>query len=93
MKLHYEWDSEVIRIEETANGDDTEFSIELMGQKPHDEALRLVQTYFESNKVHTDVLLYAYPDHRYRVIVRKDYYEEFLLELMKHRLLRALEWK
>jgi hypothetical protein len=43
--------------------------------------------------VYTDVLFYAYPDQTYKVIVRRDYYVEFVLELMKHKLLQSVEWK
>ncbi|MEF3304691.1 hypothetical protein [Paenibacillus sp. GYB003] len=93
MNMHYEWDAETIRIEESANGEDTEFAIEIVRHDPFAESMKRVQAHFEANEVHTDVLFYAYPGHRYQVIVRKDYYVDFLLELMKHRLLRALEWK
>lgn len=43
--------------------------------------------------MYTVVLFYAYANHEYRVIVRRDYYVDFLLEMMKHRLLRSAEWK
>lgn len=93
MKLHYRWNPDVIRIEESVNGEDAEFQIRLLWERPEEAAMRLVQSYFEANQVHTDVLFYLYPEHRYRVIVRKDFYNDFLLELLKHRLLLSLEWK
>lgn len=93
MKLHYQWDPSGIEIRESGNGDDTEFQIKLHREQPYEASMRLVQKYFEANEIHTDVLFYLYPDHLYRVIVRKDYYSDFLLELLKHRLLISLEWK
>ncbi|TMV46813.1 hypothetical protein FE783_24545 [Paenibacillus mesophilus] len=92
MKLSYDWDAGIVRIQESGNGDDTEFQIELVQDQPYAAAMRRVQQFFEDNQVHTDVLFYLYPGHKYRVIVRKDYYNDFLLELLKHRLLRSLEW-
>ncbi|MDF2719415.1 MAG: hypothetical protein K0R28_6340 [Paenibacillus sp.] len=93
MRLHYRWDPDAVRIEETGNGEDTEFQIRLLRGRAEEAAMRQVQSYFEANQVHTDVLFYLYPEHRYRVIVRKDFYNDFLLELLKHRLLLSLEWK
>ncbi|MDF2718435.1 MAG: hypothetical protein K0R28_5360 [Paenibacillus sp.] len=92
MKLSYDWDPGIVRIQESGNGDDTEFLIELVQNQPYAAAMRQVQQYFEANHVHTDVLFYLYPGHKYRVIVRQDYYNDFLLELLKHRLLRVLRW-
>ncbi|MDF2715784.1 MAG: hypothetical protein K0R28_2709 [Paenibacillus sp.] len=93
MRLVYKWDPNVAEIQESGNGDDTEFRIKLLREQPYEASMRLVQKYFEANEVHTDVLFYLYPEHQYRVIVRKDYYTDFLLELLKHRLLLSLEWK
>lgn len=93
MKLRYEWDPSALRIEESADGEDIEFQIDLLSERPYTEAMRQVQACFEANRVHTDVFFYAYPGHRYKVIVRKDFYEDFLLELMRRRLLRALAWE
>lgn len=93
MRLHYQWDTRAANFQENENGTDTEFRIQLLREHPHVETMRLVQKHFEANEIHTDVLFYVYPDHQYQVIVRKDYYNDFLLELMKHRLLLSLEWK
>lgn len=92
MKLDYRWDAALISIEEKVDGKDYEFRIRLL-QAPNVEAMRKVQHLFESNDVYTDVLFYAYPEHEYRVIVRQDFYADFILALMHHQLLRSVEWK
>ncbi|SFI49732.1 hypothetical protein SAMN02799624_01053 [Paenibacillus sp. UNC496MF] len=91
--LTYQFDDKRIRMQESPNGDDIEFRIELL-----DDAetlvprLKAVRAYFEDNDVLTDVLFYAYPNHVYAAIVRPDYYADFVLQLMKHRLLRSVAW-
>jgi hypothetical protein len=90
--LTYCFDENVIRISETANNDDTEFRIRIIQERPYLEAMKEVQKEFEHNRVYTDVLFYLYPNHEFHAIVRKDYYAEFVLELMKHRLLQKVEW-
>ena len=92
MKLNYQWKPDVIRLEERVNGNDVEFQIELLQEGPYVKAMGQVQKYFEANNIHTDVLFYVYPEHRYQVIVRKDYYNDFVLELMRRQLLTRVEW-
>lgn len=88
----YQYDKTGLVIQETKNGDDSEFHIKL-----HDPAyltaLHKVRSYFDSNKIHTDVLFYTHPNHDYQIIVRKDFYVDFILSLFKHRLLESVEWQ
>lgn len=95
MTLVYQADPSIVQLKETPGegGKDTEFDIQLLVNHPYAEALKAIQHDFESNKVHTDVSFYAYKDHHYRVIVRNDYYVDFILALMKHRLVKQAEWK
>lgn len=90
--LKYSYNLNVIQIKEVPNGDDCEFQIKILQESPYLEGIKNVQRVFEENKVYTDVLFYAYENHRYKIIVRKDYYVPFMLELMKQRLLTKLEW-
>ncbi|MBO9610867.1 MAG: hypothetical protein J7639_33255 [Paenibacillaceae bacterium] len=90
--LTYQYDEHVIQISETANNDDTEFRIRIIQEQPYWDAMKEVQKEFEHNRVHTDVLFYLYPNHEFHAIVRKEYYADFVLELMKHRLLQKVEW-
>jgi hypothetical protein len=69
-----------------------EFRISILQENPYLEGMKQVQRKFEDDRVYTDALFYLYPNHEYRVIVRKDYYIDFVLELMKHRLLQSVEW-
>lgn len=91
MKLIYDWDPNIIDISEAEVLNDIEFSIKVVSP-PHFEDMRIIQKIFDSNHVITDVLVYTYTNHEYRVIVRKDYYEDFILQLMKYRLLTKVEW-
>ncbi|MFC4810435.1 hypothetical protein [Paenibacillus sp. GCM10023250] len=91
--LTYEFDDKRIRLQESPNGADIEFRIELLRDaEAFVPKLKAVRAYFEDNDVLTDVLFYAYPNHVYTAIVRPDYYADFVLQLMKHRLLRSVAW-
>jgi len=90
--LTYHYDEKVIRISETINNDDTEFRIHLLQEHPYMEAMKQVQKEFDHNRVYTDALFYVFPNREFHIIVRKDYYTDFVLGLMKHRLLQKVEW-
>jgi hypothetical protein len=90
MKYHF--DPEIIIIEESDNDVDVEFRIRLLKETPYLGKLKCVKRKFEDNDIYTDALFYAYIKNEYRVIVRKDYYVEFVLELMKQQLLISVEW-
>jgi hypothetical protein len=90
--LTYSHNEEIIKIQETPNGSDIEFHIEILKEDPYVHFLKQVQRYFEDNRIHTDVLFYVKTQHHYSVIVRSDYYEDFVLQLMRHRLLQSVEW-
>lgn len=91
MKLTYRYNAEVICISETPNDADVEFEIKIVAENML-AAIKEVQKVFEENKVYTDVLFYPYEKLRYRVIVRQDYYVDFILSLLKRRLIDSAEW-
>lgn len=90
--LTYRYNKAVLELEETKNGTDVEFHIRLLQEGPCLEAIKRVQQTFDDNRVLTDVLFYAYPEHDYKIIVRQDFYIDFVMELMKQRLLQSVEW-
>ncbi len=81
--LAYTYDEQQIELSETANERDVEFRIRVIGNESFDQKMQAVQNDFEHNEVLTDVFFYAYKDHSY----------QFILALMKHRILRSMEWK
>lgn len=91
MKLDYTYDYQVMELTETPNGKDVEFELRLLSEDNW-KRIKEVQKRFESDEVYTDVLFYPYENFRIRAIVRHDYYTDFILELMKHRLLTKVEW-
>jgi hypothetical protein len=90
--LKYEYDPNVIQINENQNENDVEFRIHLLQEESCLDGIKKVQKEFEDNRMYTDVLFYIYPNHEYRVIVRRDYYDDFVLEMMKRRLLQSVKW-
>ena len=90
--LRYKFDPNILRIAESENENDTEFRIHILQEEPYLKEMKAIRQKFEEDRVYTDVLFYLYPQHEYRVIVRKDHYGDFVLELMKHRLLKSVEW-
>ncbi len=91
MKLTYKFNENVMKLTEAKNGADIEFNITFLTNefKPQIEK---VEKHFSENKVITDVLVYAHKNHHYQIIVRKDFYDEFIIELFKHRLLLEVKW-
>lgn len=95
MPLIYHYDPEQVRIRETVNDEDVEFELTFLQDEPLFSKMREVQKRFEDNDVYTDVLFYLNQDQerQYRIIVCKDFYDDFLLALLKYRILNGLEWK
>jgi hypothetical protein len=91
--LAYQYNNKDIEIVESRNGEDIEFHLQVLD---HVEEilpkLKAVRAFFESDDVYTDVLFYTYPNHRYSAIVRPEFYADFVLQLMKHKLLIQVEW-
>jgi hypothetical protein len=92
MQVVYEFDKNAVVITEKDNGEDKEFTIKL-----HDESLddgvHEVRDFFEQNKVYTDVLFYTHSDHSFQIIVKNEYYTDFVLKLFKEKLLTSVNWK
>ncbi len=91
MKLTYTFDEKIMKLTESKNGEDIEFNITFMTNefKPQIEK---VEKYFSENNIITDVLVYAHKNHHYQIIVRKDFYEEFILQLFKQQLILEVKW-
>lgn len=91
--LTYTYNQEILTLRELPNENDVEFQITLLQEKPYIDGMKQIQKHFEENEIITDVLFYINQKHEYRVIVRNDYYIDFVLELMKHRLLQSVQWQ
>lgn len=91
MKVEYKYDAQLLDIKETTNGDDLEFTITLLDNQLK-KGLKLVREYFEENKILTDIHYYIHPNNRYQIIVRKDFYNEFLIQLFRQQLLQEIKW-
>ena len=92
MQLTYRFDQARVEIKETDTGTDTEFEIKILEDGPLIAGIKEIHKFFEENRVYTDVMFYVYEHHQYKVIVRQDYYTDFILALMKHHLLLSVEW-
>jgi endo-1,4-beta-mannosidase len=90
--LVYTFDNQIIEIREAVNGNDMEFTIRIVQEEPYLERFRQVEHFFNENGVISDVFFYPHVNHEFQVIVRSDYYADFVLELMKRRLLKSVEW-
>ncbi|UJF33854.1 hypothetical protein [Paenibacillus hexagrammi] len=90
--LTYTYDQQIIDIQEKVNEPDVEFHIQIVGDPQLGEKLKQIQYVFEHDSVLTDVLFYTYPNQKYQIIVRQDFYDDFILALMKHKLLQRVEW-
>lgn len=89
--LRYSYNREMLEIMEKENGQDREFLFHFKADGQVQEFYK-VRAHFDSDRVITDVFFYPQADHHYRVIVRKDYYIDFVLALFKYQLLSHIEW-
>jgi hypothetical protein len=90
--LKYEYDRNDLQIQETQNGDDIEFTIQVFNEQEVISKLKAVRDHFEDNDIYTDVLFYSYANQRYSAIVRPEFYTDFVLQLMKFRIFNRVEW-
>lgn len=91
MKLNYTFNDSLISLKEMQNGNDVEFTITLL-EKNLKPQLEKVEDFFNQNNIVTDVLFYVHKNQHYQIIVRKDFYEDFVLQLFKQQLLHEVKW-
>ncbi|WP_040204340.1 hypothetical protein [Neobacillus jeddahensis] len=91
MKLEYVYDKKLLSLKEAANENDIEFSIKLLEPELKNR-LQKVREYFDDNDVLTDLLYYIHPQNKYQVIVKKDFYNEFIIQLFRFQLIQAIRW-
>lgn len=92
LQLKYDFDPKEMLILETEGDSDVEFEIKFIGDPSIALRLKEVQKKFAENDVYTDALFYLYEDQRHKIIVRKEYYIDFIMALMKYQLLTRVEW-
>jgi hypothetical protein len=91
MKVEYTYDQNLLELKESINGNEVEFQIRLFDSELKNK-LKKVRQYFDENKVLTDIYFYIHPNNSYQVIVRRDYYDEFIIQLFTQQLLKELKW-
>ncbi|MEH7117933.1 hypothetical protein V7128_11000 [Neobacillus vireti] len=91
MRVEYSYDSKLIQLNESANGADIEFFITLFENELKKKLMK-VRQYFDDNKVLTDIHYYIHPNNNYQVIVRNDFYNEFIIQLFRQQLLKEIKW-
>lgn len=91
MKLVYKYDAKLFDLKEKPNGEDIEFSLTLLDVEVK-KSLVKIREYFDANNIITDIQVYTHPNNHYQIIVRKDFYHDFVLQLFKQQLLQELKW-
>jgi hypothetical protein len=91
MKVAYKFNNQLIELVETSNGDDSEFSLTLI-DKNLKKKVEKVREYFDENNILTDIYFYIHPNNRFQIIVRKDFYDEFLIQLFRQQLVNEIKW-
>jgi hypothetical protein len=91
MKIEYKYNKELLKITEELNGDDMEFHLTFFEA---DLKLRIekIKEFFNENSIVTDILVYKHPNNHFQIIVRKDFYQDFILQLFKQQLIQELRW-
>jgi hypothetical protein len=89
----YEFDPAVIQVKEIPNDEEIEIQIKLLQSEPYVKQLKQVKDFFDNNDRYTEVLFYFCKNNKCRIIVKPDYYVDLILMLMRHQLLKKVEWK
>lgn len=92
MRPTYYYDEEKLKLKESQNGDDIEFNLTFVDQT-FKKKLLSVKEFFNENDIYTDLLIYTHSDKHVQIIVRKDFYIDFLLQLFKQQLLLEIKWE
>ncbi|MEH7504494.1 hypothetical protein V7152_21180 [Neobacillus drentensis] len=91
MKVAYKYVEKLLELHETANGDDFEFTLTFVDHK-WKEKIEKIREYFDANNILTDIHFYIHPNNRIQIIVRKDFYNEFIIQLFRQQIVEAIKW-
>jgi len=90
--VSYTYNHDLIEIQESANKEDTTFTIQVKSDEMRQQVKQL-RNFFEDNKDLTDAMFYTLQDGRYEIIVRSNSYLLFLLHAFRFRCIETLAWK
>ncbi len=79
-------------LKEMKNEDDYEFTITIQDVERFLPAMKQIQDHFEEVGPLTDVLFYVHQQHEFHIIVRRDYYVDFILSLCKYQFVDSVKW-
>ncbi|QIZ06954.1 hypothetical protein HFZ78_09810 [Priestia megaterium] len=91
MKVNYRYDEQILDLKETANDDDFEFTLTFVDNN-WKKKVEKIREYFDENNILTDIHFYIHPNNRFQIIVRKDYYNEFLIQLFSQQIVKEIKW-
>jgi hypothetical protein len=91
MKATYKYDKQFLSLEETLNGEDFEFTLTFV-EKNWRKKIEKIREHFDANNILTDIHFYIHPNNRFQVIVRKDFYNEFIIELFRQQIVQEIKW-
>ncbi|MBT2700212.1 hypothetical protein ACSU6B_23845 [Neobacillus sp. C211] len=91
MKVEYKYNEQLLDLKETANGDDFEFTLTFVENK-WKKKIEEIRGYFDSNNILTDIHFYIHPNNRFQIIVRKDFYNEFIIQLFRQQIVKEIKW-
>ena len=91
MMLLYKYDETKMELKEAQNEDDIEFNLILFDEEVKMQLLK-IKKFFSENNIVTDLLVYTHSDRHIQIIVRKDFYYDFVLQLFKYHLLDEVKW-
>ncbi|MEH7746372.1 hypothetical protein V7659_15200 [Neobacillus drentensis] len=91
MKVAYKYNEQFLELKETLNGDDFEFTLTFVDNK-WKKKIEEIREYFDTNDILTDIHFYIHPNNRFQIIVRKDFYNEFIIQLFKQQIVEEIIW-
>ncbi|MEX2460724.1 MAG: hypothetical protein WD469_05410 [Paenibacillaceae bacterium] len=90
--LDYKFVQEGFTLTEQKNNDDFEFTIVIKDTERYLPAMKQIREQFDRDGIYTDVLFYVHKNNEYQIIVRPEYYIDFILCLFKYQFVNSVNW-
>lgn len=92
MDLQYGFKASQVEISEEDQADEKVIWVQLLDDRLVKE-MHQIRRLFEDDDEVADVIFYTFPNHKYKILVKEDFYNKVLIQLFAHQVLTKLKWK
>ncbi|ALC92033.1 hypothetical protein AM500_21230 [Bacillus sp. FJAT-18017] len=92
MKVQYEFEKDLLLINEEQDGEDVVFTIETWDSAVLGK-IDQVRDFFYHNDDLLDAFFHTSLDGKIMVALKQEYYIDFLFQMFKHKLINSIRWQ